>query len=291
MFRRLSPLLPLWLILGLRLLPGLPVAHAESFSTQASAAFLSPAPASGDCSLKDATPATVVTVNADAIVGVELLLDDGRRTTLAGLEFSSPGALLQQKISHWLARQLVFVGPTTPDRWGRSPALLFAAAGTGPSSPLIAVGAAAIEAGLARYRPDPVAAPCRTDFLAAESRARAQRTGLWANPDLWPVDAEAPEATAILNLRKGLTLVEGVVRSVGAGPRAFYLNFGHRRAVDFAVVISRRFSYNQPDSGFEPAQLIGRRVRVRGLIDTNRGPRIEIAGPEDIEIVESFSAP
>ena len=282
MFRRLT---------SLCLLLGLPVALSGAFSQKISAAALSPAPVSGDCSLRDATPATVVTVSADAIVGVELLLDDGRRATLAGLEFSSPGPGLQQEMSHWLARQLVFVGPTMPDRWGRSPALVFAAAGSGPSSPLIAVGAAAIEAGLARYRPDPVAAPCRTAYLAAESWARAQRAGLWANPDLWPVDADGPEAAAVLTLRKGLTLVEGIVRSVGAGPRAVYLNFGHRRAVDFAVVISRRISYNQPDSGFEPAQLIGRRVRVRGLIDTNRGPRIEISGPEEIEIVESFGAP
>ena len=177
------------------------------------------------------------------------------------------------------------------DRWGHFPARLFAAAGTEPSAPLVAVGAAAIEAGLARYRPDPAALACRAVYLAAETAARAAGMGLWANPDLWPVDADRPEAAAVLMSRRGLTLVEGVIRSTGAGPHATYLNFGHRRAGDFAVVISRGFSYNQPVSGFDPEKLIGRRVRVRGLVDSGRGPRIEIAGPEDIEIVESLRTP
>jgi hypothetical protein len=252
---------------------------------------LSPAPAIGDCSLEDATPAIVVAVNADAFGGVEFLLDDGRRATLAGLDFPHPEPAKLQAMSHWLTGELVFVAPTALDRWGRFPSRLFAAAGSEPSTPLISVGAAAIQAGLARYRPDPAAAACRAPYLAAEAEARAGHAGIWANPDLWPINADRPEAAAVLSLRKGLTLVEGVVRSVGMGSRAVYLNFGPRRAGDFTVVISRRISYNQPDSGFDPDKLIGRRVRVRGLVDSGRGPRVEIAGPEDIELVEAFSAP
>ena len=254
------------------------------------AAALSAIPANGGCSLEDATPATIVSVGADGD-GIEFLLDDGRRATLAGLDFPLPDPAHRQAIARWLAGQLVFVGAAKLDRWGRFPARLFAAAGSEPTAPLISVGAAAIEAGLARYRPDPAAAPCRALYLAAESGARARRSGLWAHPDLWPVDVDKPEALNALTIRKGLTLVEGVVRSAGDSSRAIYLNFGHGRAGDFAVVISRRFSYNQPDSGFDPAKLIGRRVRVRGLIDTARGPRIEITGPEEIEIVEPLPAP
>jgi len=255
------------------------------------AANLSPQPASRDCSPEDASPAMVVSVDVAAAGGIEFLLDDGRRATLAGLDFPSPSSARQQTVSRWLAGQLIFVAATTMDRWGRFPARLFASAGPERSAPLIAVGAAAIEAGLARYRPDPGAAACRAAYLAAESVARAERAGLWANPEAWPIDADRPEASAVLSQRKGLTLVEGVVRSVGAGSRAIYLNFGQRRVGDFTVVISRRFSYNQPDSGFDPDKLIGRRVRVRGLVDSGRGPRIEIAGPEDIEVVERDGAP
>lgn len=251
----------------------------------------SPAPASGACSPEDATPATVASVDASAPNGIEIVLDDGRRATLAGLEFAPPATQARLAMSRWLAGKLVFIGPSRQDRWGRFPTLVFAAAGDGASSPIIAVGAAAIDAGLARYRPDPVAASCRTTYQSAEILARSRRAGMWSNPELTPVDADRPEAAAALLTRKGLTLVEGVVRSVGAGPHAIYLNFGYRRAADFTVVIFRRFSYNRPDSGFDPAQLIGRRVRVRGLIDTSRGPRIEIAEPQEIEIVDTLSAP
>lgn len=263
------------------------VANLNSSAAEA----LSPASASGDCSLEDASPATVLAVEADTGGGVELTLDDGRRATLAGLDFSPPAPSALHMLSRWLVGQIIFVGPTTLDRWGRHPTRLFAATGSEPAAPLVAVGAAAIEAGLARYRPDPAAIGCRAVYLAAEATARAGGVGLWDNPDQWPVDADRPEAAAVLMKRKGLTLVEGVIRSTGAGPHATYLNFGHRRAGDFAVVISRGFSYNQPVSGFDPDKLIGRRVRVRGLVDSGRGPRIEIAGPEDIEIVESLRAP
>jgi len=270
----------------------LPGAVAEVFLLKLPvAAALTAAPASGDCSPENSTPATVASVNSSVPDGIEIVLDDGRRATVAGLEFPPPSTELRQAISRWLSGKLVFIGPTRQDRWGRFPALIFAASEDGASSPLIAVGEAAIDAGLARYRPDPDAAACRTVYLTAETRARARRAGLWSNPDLWPVDADGPAAAAVLSTRQGLTLVEGTVRSVGAGPHAIYLNFGYRRAPDFAVVISRRFSYNRPDSGFDPAKLIGRRVRVRGLIDISRGPRIEIATPQEIEIVDTLDAP
>lgn len=252
---------------------------------------LPPAPESGDCSLADTTPATVMSIDVDAGGDVNLMMDDGRRASLAGLDFTSRAPTAQLLLTRWLAGRLVFVRAAAVDRWGRAPAQIFAAATTGPSSPLIAVGGAVIEAGLARYRPDPAAVSCRAPYLAAEEKARKAHAGLWGDADMRPVDIAAPDASIAVLQRRGLTLVEGVVRSVGDSRRAVYLNLGQRRGGDFTVVISRRFSYNQPVSGFDPRKWIGRRVRVRGLIDTGWGPRIEIAGPEDVEIIESIGAP
>jgi hypothetical protein len=254
-------------------------------------AALSPALESGDCSLEGTTPATVMSIGLAAGSDPELVLDDGRRASLAGLDFSSRGPMAQTLLTRWLAGRLVFVRAATLDRWGRAPAQIFAAATPASASPLIAVGGAVLEAGLARYRPDPAAVPCRTLYLAAEDAARTVHAELWADASMQPVDVTAPDASSALSQRKGLTLVEGVVRSVGDSRRAIYLNLGQRRIGDFTVVISRRFSYNQPVSGFDPQKWIGRRIRVRGLIDTGWGPRIEIAGPEDIELIESIGAP
>lgn len=263
---------------------------AAGLVLQSPAIALSPASEKGDCSLEGATPATVMSIGADAGGDVEVTLDDGRRTTLAGLDFSSRTSTAQAVLARWLVGRVVFVRAAPMDRWGRTPAQIFAAATPAPASPLISVGEAVIEAGLARYRPGPASVPCRAHSLAAEEEARKAHAGLWGDLAMWPVDVEAQAALTELSRRKGLTLVEGVVRSVGETRNTIYLNFGHRRIGDFAVVISRRFSYKQPVSGFDPRKLIGRRVRVRGLIDTGWGPRIEIAGPEDIEIIESVRA-
>jgi hypothetical protein len=252
------------------------------------AAFgLEPAPESGPCSLEDAAPATLIAVEADFSV----VLDDGRRITLAGLELPPPGSdaatplRLRDRLVDWLVGKPVFVGAfaAQPDRWGHLPARLFAAASVEKESPLVLVGVALLEAGAVRYRPDRRAASCARAYLAAEAAALAGGLGLWADLDLRPV-AVPSAAMAGLSRRTGMTIVEGVVRSTGNTSGAFYLNLGG--GGEFSVVISRRISYKNFPSGFDPAHFVGRRVRVRGLIETGFGPRLEIAYPEEIEFVD-----
>lgn len=255
----------------------------------APALALSAAPESGTCALDGATPVTVVAIGADFAIG----LDDGRRVALAGLELPPPlddaGAVaaVRTRLSDWLLGKQVFVGAFSekPDRWGLLPARIFAAASEEKMAPLISVGAALLEAGVARFRPDRLAADCVRAYLDAEAIARAEGVGLWAVPTLRPVIVPS-EAGDALARRRGMTIVEGVIRSTGATAGAFYLNFGGGKGREFSVVISRRISYKNFPSGFDPAHFVGRRVRVRGLIETGFGPRLEIAYPEEIETVE-----
>lgn len=253
---------------------------------------LAPAPETGVCSLENAIPATVAAVDDD----FDLLLDDGRRAALSGLEFPPPPvqnasdlrARARKRLSDWLAGRDVFLGAFSgsSDRWGRVPARVFAAQGEKSDAPLVSVGAAMLEEGLARFRPDPSAAPCARDYLAAEAPARATGRGLWADPALRAIDAAAKGAGAALLQRGGMAVVEGKIASVGESRGAIYLNFGEKRAEDFAVVISRRNLAMFRESGIEPRTLIGRRARVRGLIETGLGPRMEISAPAEIEILE-----
>lgn len=251
---------------------------------------LPPATETGECSLEGAVPATVAAVDED----FELLLDDGRRAALAGLDFPPPEmaelrAAIRNRLSSWLAGRDIFLGAfaSTLDRWGRAPARIYASPAEGGAlAPLTSVAAALLSAGDARFRPDPAVAACAKAYLAAEAPARDSGVGVWSRPELRPIDVSAPGAVDDLKRRKGMIVVVGAIRSVGESRRAFYLNFGDKWRDSFTVVILRR---NLAIFGqIEPRLLVGRRVRVRGLIET--GARIEIATPAEIEFVDSVSS-
>ncbi len=245
------------------------------------------APESGPCSLAKAEPATVASVSSN----FGLLLADGRRASLAGLEFPrSVGAARDAALTRliaWLEGAQVFVEPlaTAPDRWGNLPAQVIAASSEKPSAPLVSVGVALLGEGLARYRPDRAVAPCAKAFLQAEARPRAQQAGAWAeDPE---IDAStASEATLeALADKKGMTVLAGRVASIGETTGAMYLNFGKNRGREACAVISRK---NMPiflAQGWILRSLLGRRIRIRGLIETNNGPRIEISSPAEIELL------
>jgi hypothetical protein len=247
-----------------------------------------PAAESGACTLEGAEPATVAAVDED----FDLLLDDGRRATLAGLEFPPASArdlraAVRRRLADWLVGREVFIGAfaVAPDRWGRIPARLFAAKGEGPESPLVSVGSALLEAGEARFRPDASAESCATPYQIAEQPAREALRGVWLEPAFRPIDLSHPGAGALLLQSKGMTLVSGRIHSLGETREAFYLNFGEKRMQDFSVVISRRNLAMFARSGISLKTLIGRQARVRGLIDTGFGPRMQISTPAEIEIV------
>jgi endonuclease YncB( thermonuclease family) len=241
----------------------------------------------GPCSLAKAEPATVASVSSD----FSLLLADGRRISLAGLEFpplagAARDAALTRLIA-WLDGAPIFVEPlaAAPDRWGNLPAQVIAASSEKPAAPLVSVGVALIGEGLARYRPDRAAAPCAKAYLQAEVLPRARKTGVWSeDPE---IDASsAPEGSLeALADRKGVAVLVGRVASIGETTGAIYLNFGKNRGRDASAVISRK---NVPiflAQGWILRSLVGRRIRIRGLIETNNGPRIEISSPAEIELL------
>ncbi|HMN71185.1 MAG TPA: thermonuclease family protein [Rhodoblastus sp.] len=164
-----------------------------------------------------------------------------------------------------------------PDRWGRAPAAAFL--GDRPES----LGEQILEAGLARYLPDPAARPCRDRLLAAEAAARAAKRGLWAMPG---AALDAGDARAILAAPRGLALVEGRILSIGERRGRLYLNFGPRRTTDFTIVISKRNLALFDAARIPVRELAGRRLRARGLVDRGFGPLMEIGTPDALEILD-----
>ena len=124
----------------------------------------------------------------------------------------------------------------------------------------------------------------KIDLGPAFRRWRMDEAVRHHNPEISVADCTDRDA---LLRRKGMVVVEGAIRSVGETPGAIYLNFGEKRASDFAVVISRRNLAMFTGSGIDPRALAGRRARVRGLIETGFGPRIEISDPTEIEIADA----
>jgi hypothetical protein len=260
--------------------PGRWIALAAFFPCAAHG--LTPAPETGPCSLEGVSPATVAAVDER----FELLLDDGRRGVLSGLEFPQGPARAdaRARLAAWLVGRDVLVGDLAAglDRWGRASLRVFAAESEAARSPLVPVASAMLEEGRARFRPDPPAAPCARDYLAAEEAARVARRGLWSGeqPFAAGVDAAAP-----LMRRKGLVILEGTISHVGETRSAVYLNFGENGARNVSAMISRRNLIILTALGIGRDGLRGRRVRVRGIIETGFGPRIEIFAPAQIEIL------
>jgi hypothetical protein len=175
-----------WLRAALR---GMATSVAVVLTLCPPASALPPALESGDCSLEGTTPATVMSIGLDGGGDPELVLDDGRRASLAGLDFSSRGPMAQTLLTRWLAGRLVFVRAATLDRWGRAPAQIFAAATPASASPLIAVGGAVLEAGLARY------------LVRTRRRSPAGRfISLWRTPHERPMRGYGPMQACSLSM-------------------------------------------------------------------------------------------
>jgi hypothetical protein len=271
-------------VLVLALSSNLATARGEGASLVASEAGL--------CSLEEAVPVTVARIDSD----FDILLGDGRRVTLAGVEFPFPTADAPslredalRRLSDWLIDKQAFFAPLTqgPDRWGRVPARIFAS-GEGPDAPFVGVGETLLAEGHARFRPDRFAARCARFYLDAERQALRKKIGLWASANYAIVDTK--DIRGAFNV-KGMIVAEGVIASIGEAGGLIYLNFGPRRGVDFAAVILKRDSGTFERAGLYPRGLSGRRVRVRGLIETRFGPRMEISSTSEIELVDGSAAP
>ena len=221
---------------------------------------------------------------------LEITLEDGRLLRLAGIERPRPSpanpgrpAQTRDQLRGWLLRPDLRVDlellAAVPDRWNRLPARLFAPGGDGTVQ---SVAEAVVEAGLARVEIDQLARPCLRPLLALEAKARREGLGLWRDP-AFAVAAAADRAG--LAARAGeMLLVEGLVSGVGAAAGRTYVNFGPIRTVDFAATVGRNNLAAFEKSGVLLSALSGKVVRVRGLLETQFGPQIELADPEAVEL-------
>ena len=225
---------------------------------------------------------------ADVSDDLAITLVDGRSVRLAGTEApraTSIAPARPQELRETLRLRLrdTTIGVASlgvADRWRTVPALVFTDDGV--------LNFALLAEGRLRMQPDRMATGCREALLRAEAMARRSNVGVWRDPALIAIDADAVEpygAPPGASL-EGLSLVEGKVVSVGESLGRIYLNLGHRKG-GFAISLPKRDIALMTSDAVKRARTVGTRVRVRGLIDRHTGLRVDVSDADAIEIIDS----
>ncbi|WP_442894582.1 thermonuclease family protein [Bradyrhizobium sp. AZCC 1588] len=206
-------------------------------------------------------------------------LEDGREIRLAGIERTGTDtaggrAALSTIIT---GREVTLHGEDdTPDRYGRQAAFVFVTGSEqSVQSELLRRGEALVSSDIADKN-------CAAALSAAEGVARNAKLGIWAETTAIK-NAESPGD--ILAAIGHFTVVEGRVLSVRQAGAMTYLNFGRNWTRDFAATISRRIIPAFESAGLGPKSLENRRIRVRGVVSSRGGPRIELLRVGQIEVL------
>jgi len=225
---------------------------------------------------------------ASVIDGRSFRLTDGREVRLAGIETPAVAAEDQAGLAAKAALEAlallrsVSLQPAAPgpDRYGRLVAYAFV---TAPAQERF-IQRDLLAGGYALLSPIGLTPACRTLLRGAEHTARTAKLGLWADPQYGVRQADDP--ADVLARQGHFTLVGGKVASVRESGGIVYVNFGRRWSDDFTVTILKRNERMFSNAGMAPGKLAGRRVEVRGWIEERNGPAIEVARPEQIELVD-----
>lgn len=225
------------------------------------------------CKLKSVGEATVTAVRD----GGTLILADGRELKLAGIEVAGGTHETLQALAAGQKLRLETLGPDQ-DRYGRLVAFAF------PGESRQSLQAGLLAQGRARVSARTGGKPCAEALLTIERAARAERRGLWADPNFAPLQAE--NLTQLQGEQGRFALVEGKVLSVRESGATIYVNFGRRWTQALTVIILKRQQRTFANAGVEPKQLEGRRIRVRGWIEQRGGPTVMAEAPEQIELID-----
>lgn len=228
-----------------------------------------------DCTLEKRGDGRVVA----AVDARSLRLDDGREIRLAGIARSGLDSTSGRAALAAIAtgREVTLHGEDdSPDRYGRQAALVFVAGSQHSiQSELLRRGEALAAIDIADKN-------CAAALAAAERVARDAKLGLWAQPS---VIKNAESSGDILAAIGHFAVVEGRVLSVRQAGATTYLNFGRNWTRDFAATIPRRIMPAFENASLGPKSLENKRIRVRGIVSSRGGPRIELLRVGQVEVL------
>jgi endonuclease YncB( thermonuclease family) len=210
--------------------------------------------------------------------GDEIALDNGLQVRLAGVETpwmdepGGPGS--QADLSRLvLGRQVqLFYGGARRDPRGRALAQVRLIEGR------TWVEGRLLRDGWARVRTFADNRALNAVMLNDEARARKARLGLWAMPDY---EVRLPQE--VTRDTHGFEIVEGRVAGVTSARGGTYLDFAKDHS-GFAAVVDPNAVGDLTAAGMTPSSLMGRLIRVRGMIGWDGQMRID--HPEPIELLK-----
>jgi endonuclease YncB( thermonuclease family) len=208
-----------------------------------------------------------------------LRLEDGREIRLAGIERAgADGASASAALAAiTVGREVSLQGEDdSPDRYGRQTAIVFVAGS--PHS----VQSELLRRGEALAAIDIADKNCAAALIAAERAARDANLGIWAQP---AVIKNAESSGDILAAIGRFTVVEGRVLSVRQAGATTYLNFGRNWTRNFAATIPKRLMPAFESASLWPKSLQNKRIRVRGVVSSRGGPRIELLRVGQVEVL------
>jgi hypothetical protein len=212
----------------------------------------------------------------------ELAFASGARGVLDGLRWPDAPDLAGAAAA-WLETHrgvpLTLTARGETDRWGRAHVDALAADGT------LDLAGGLVEAGLAVVDAGERDSLCRPGLLAVEAGARAAGRGLWRAGE-----EKAEDGAALRARRDRFVVARGRVLWVGERARRTYLDFARRGADGLTVTVSKRTWRHLQERGLSAATLRGRLVRVRGIVEIWRGPTLDVASADMIEVLDVAQA-
>lgn len=242
------------------------------------------------CQREPGPTRTVVRV----IDGETIVLDDGREVRLAGalapraMDVGAPPGSWPFEQQTVAALEAMVAGETVTlayagrrnDRYGR----LLAHVLLDKAGERIWLEERLILQGLARAHGSADNPDCLPTLVAAETRARTLRIGIWGSA-AYRV-RRAGRRSGLARDRGTFQIVEGSVHRVVEAREAVSIYVGSGPGDDLAVRMPRSRTGTLLPADIRPRDLKSRLVRVRGWIEGERTPVIEIVHAGQIEIIE-----
>lgn len=123
------------------------------------------------------------------------------------------------------------------------------------------------------------------EMLVFERGARQAGRGIWSEPFYRLLEARELEERPDDFLGR-FEIVEGRILRVARVRGRTYLNFGTDWRQDFTATLDEAARRLFEREGLDVGALEGRRVRVRGWLNSLNGPMLKITHPEQIEVLE-----